>query len=194
MTDSAEKLYERILILRCQAGDGAALAELAERYHLRLRYYLRKMLGDAHRAEDALQDVWLDVLRALPRLKDAGAFAAWLFRIARDRAYRSVRSNRRPAGRLEGLDPEVPDADEGFSPEDAAAIHAALDRLTPEHREALILRFVEEMNYEQIAAVTGVSVGTVRSRLHYAKRALRHLLEGTGEHEGERIGRGAAGL
>src|SRR2546422_298407 len=83
--------------------------------------------------------------------------------------------------------------DEAFSPEDAIAIHAALDRMTPEHREALILRFVEEMSYEQIAAVTGVSVGTVRSRLHYAKRALRHLLERTDDHERERIGRGAVG-
>src|SRR5580704_15164394 len=91
MTDSAEHLYERVLILRFQTGDEAAFTELVERYHVRVRYYLRKMLGDAHLADDALQDVWLDVFRALPRLADPGAFAAWLYRIARDRAFRMLR-------------------------------------------------------------------------------------------------------
>src|SRR2546428_9515568 len=63
----------------------------------------------------------------------------------------------------------------------SAAIHAALDCLTPEHREALLLRFIEDMSYERIAAVTGVPVGTVRSRLHHAKRTLRRLLQRTDE-------------
>jgi RNA polymerase sigma-70 factor (ECF subfamily) len=57
MTDSADRLYERLLVLRCQAGDEGGFTELVERYHPRLRYYLRKMLHDAHGAEDALQEV-----------------------------------------------------------------------------------------------------------------------------------------
>jgi RNA polymerase sigma-70 factor, ECF subfamily len=193
MTDSAERLYERILILRGQTGDEAAFAELVEKYHLRLRYYLRKMLGDAHQADDALQDIWLDVFRALPRLQDAGAFPAWLFRIARDRAYRVLR-RRASSQSLDESTVASPDAEESFSPEDAAAIHTALDRLTPEHREVLILRFIEDMSYDKIAAVASVPVGTVRSRLHNAKRELRRLLERTGDYERERTGPGAAGL
>jgi len=194
MIESAERLYERVLILRCQTGDEAAFADLVERYHARLHYYLGKMLGDVHQTEDALQDVWLDVFRALPRLKDAAAFAAWLYRIARDRAYRLLRCRHRATERLEESALEAPDTEEAFSPEDAATIHAALDGLTPEHREALILRLIEDMSYEQIAAVTAVPVGTVRSRLHHAKRALRRLLERTDEHAGERVGPGAVGL
>src|SRR6187402_3133800 len=93
MTDpQLDRLYERVLVLRCQTGDEAAFAEIVARYTPRLRLYLRQMLGgDAHTADDALQDVWLDVFRALGRLDDAGAFAAWLYRIARDRAYRILR-------------------------------------------------------------------------------------------------------
>jgi RNA polymerase sigma-70 factor (ECF subfamily) len=65
----------------------------------------------------------------------------------------------------------------GFTPEDGARIHAALDGLALEHRQVLMLRFLEGMTYEQIAVVSGCGIGTVKSRLHYAKRALRHVLE-----------------
>ena len=64
-----------------------------------------------------------------------------------------------------------------FTPEDAARIHDALDGLALEHREVLMLRFLEGMTYEQIAAISGCGVGTVKSRLYYAKRALRRVLE-----------------
>ena len=74
---------------------------------------------------------------------------------------------------------EAPD----FSPEDGQRIHAALDELTLEHREVLVLRFLEDMAYEDIAAVTGCQMGTVKSRLYYAKRALRGILERSVIHE-----------
>src|SRR3954463_4307193 len=103
MTDQAEQIYERLLVVRAQAGDDAAFAELVERFSPRLRYFLRKLLGpERHRgrslqsddAEDALQDVWLDALRALPRLNDPQALVAWLYRIARDRAFARLRKAR----------------------------------------------------------------------------------------------------
>ena len=188
-----DRLYERLLVLRCQAGDEAAFTELVARYTPRLRIYLRQMLagsaGGAHATDDALQDVWLDCLRSVGRLHDAGAFAAWLYRIARDRAYRILR--RRGAVTLSPMadandvaaaddDADVDAALDGeAAPTAERLIHASLDRLPHEQREVLLLRFVEEMSYEQIAASTGCNVGTVRSRLHYAKRALRREIERT---------------
>ena len=62
--------------------------------------------------------------------------------------------------------------------EDVARVHAALDQLVPEHREVVVLRYIEDMSYEEIAGVAGCPLGTVRSRLHHAKRALRRALEG----------------
>jgi RNA polymerase sigma-70 factor (ECF subfamily) len=179
MTDAADQLYERVLVLRCQARDEAAFEELVERYTPRLRYFLRKMLGGMQTAEDALQDVWLDALRGLPRLVEPGAFPAWIYRLARDRAFRELR-RRRSYLPLEEFDL----VDDGgsvnnFSAEDAARIHHALDALPPEHREVLVLRFIEDMTYEEIAGIVGCHLGTVRSRLHYAKRALRRVIEGT---------------
>jgi RNA polymerase sigma-70 factor (ECF subfamily) len=179
MTDAADRLYERVLVLRCQALDEAAFEEVVARYTPRLRYYLRKMLGNAQAAEDALQEVWLDAFRGIPALIEPGAFPAWIYRLARDRAVRELR-RRRSHLALEDFDVVDESGSENeFSAEDAICIHQALDALLPEHREVLVLRFIEGMTYEQIAGVVCCQLGTVRSRLHYAKRALRRMIEGS---------------
>src|SRR5438132_1458848 len=182
MTDQAERIYERLLVVRAQAGDEAAFRELVERFSPRLRYFLRKLLAPADDAEDALQDVWLDVFRGLARLKDPQALLAWLYRIARDRAYARLRKARRLELPLDEaqLEESAAENDEEFSAEDAASVHAALDELPAQQREVLVLRFLEEMSYEEIARVVGCQVGTVRSRIHYAKRAVRERVQGSG--------------
>jgi RNA polymerase sigma-70 factor (ECF subfamily) len=177
MSDEADRLYERLLVVRCQTGDEPAYRELIERYSPRLRYFLRKRLAHADRADDLLQDVWLDVFRQLPRLQDAAAFTAWIYQIARGKALLDVRRNGRLPIAAENLDlVAAADTEPTFLPEDAERIHAGLDRLNDEHREVLLLRFLEELSYEQIGRVIGSPVGTVRSRLHYAKQALARLL------------------
>ena len=187
MHDSADRLRERVLVARCRTGDETAFAEIVAIYSPKLRYYLRKMLGRVDRADDILQDVWLDVFRGVPRLAHVEAFGPWLYRIARHRALGNLRKKQSPALPLND------DAliDEGttevsFTAEDAEQIHAALDTLAAEHREVLILRFLEELTYEEMAQVIGCPIGTVRSRVHYAKQALRSTLERTIYHERER--------
>ena len=171
-----DRLYERLLVLRSQTGDEAALVELVQLYSPRLRYYLRKMLARHEgQAEDLLQETWCDALRSLASLRDAAAFPAWIYRIARDRAWRLLRKERLSAAPL--YEEDIPAGKESeFSAEDAAAVHAALAEIPPEQREVLVLRFIEELSYEEIAAVVAAPLGTVRSRLHYSKESLRHLL------------------
>jgi RNA polymerase sigma-70 factor (ECF subfamily) len=185
MADEVKRLHEQVLVLRCQTGDEAAFAELVERYRPRLRYYLQKAFGRLDGAEDALQDVWFTVFRKVRNLVDPGAFTTWLYRIAQNRAHAELRKrwpSFRPLQEAEQVsDPGAAGPD--FSPEDARRIHAALDELALEHREVLVLRFLEEMTYEDIAAVTGCQLGTVKSRLHYAKQALRRVLERAVIHE-----------
>jgi RNA polymerase sigma-70 factor, ECF subfamily len=178
MNDPAERIYERLLVVRAQAGDEAAFTELVERYSPKLRYFLRKLLASADGAEDALQDVWLDAFRHLPRLSDPEALVAWLYRIARDRAFGRLRKAKRYERPLDEANEPAPETAEenDFSAEDAARIHAALDELPPEQREVLVLRFLEDMTYEQIARIVGCHLGTVRSRIFYAKQALKRSL------------------
>lgn len=172
MNDKTDRIYEGVLLLRCQAGDQDAFEQLVGRYHARLRYFLQKMVHQTETADDLLQEVWCDVHRELPRLQDRSAFASWIYQIARRRALRVLRKRRL---RFEPLDENhaCPADEPEFTADDAEAVHAALDRLRPEHREVLLLRFVEQMSYEDIARVTGLPPGTVRSRIHYAKHALR---------------------
>ena len=183
MSEQIDRLYQRLLVLRCQTGDETAFAELVARYHARLRLFLRRMLDDEHAADDALQDVWLDVFRGIGKLQDTAAFAAWLYRIARDRAYRILR--RRGVRMTSIHDSDVPAEarDEAMDEDERRMVQSSLDHLQHEQREVLLLRFVEEMSYEQIAAAVGCELGTVRSRLHYAKRSLRERMERNRGHD-----------
>ena len=183
MTDIAERVYRSVLVVRCQAGDRAAFEELVELYQPRLRYFLARMVGDDHAADDLLQEVWFDVYRGVARLADPGAFATWLYRIARRRALGVLHKRRQPLASLDGIDLAEDEEEDDFSAEDAERVHAALGQLAAEHREVLLLRFIEEMTYEDIARVTGCQLGTVRSRIHYAKRALRRVMEGVPQNE-----------
>jgi RNA polymerase sigma-70 factor (ECF subfamily) len=180
MKDVAGRLYERLLVLRCQAGEEAALGELIARYSPGLRFYLKKLVGPAAARDDLLQETWFDVYRKINALQRPEALVAWLYRIARDKAYRELR--RRPVA-SEPIDQNIVESlaadEEEFAPEEAEAVRAALDELPDEQREVLVLRFVEQMSYEQIAEVVSRPMGTVRSRIHYAKLALRAKLEKT---------------
>jgi RNA polymerase sigma-70 factor (ECF subfamily) len=182
--DSPGELRERILVCRCQAGDEQAFEELVSTYGPRLRYYLLKQLGHLEAIDDLLQEVWLDVYRGVVRLRQPGSFRAWLYRIARDRAFRALRQTRvasQLADESELAERDV--VDDGFSAEDAERVHAALDLLPPLHREVLVLRFIDDLSYDEIARITGSQPGTVKSRIHNAKRRLRMEMERNDAHE-----------
>lgn len=174
--DPIEQARQQALVIKCQIGDRGALAELFVRHNPRLAYYLRRMLRRDDVA-DVQQEIWLTVIRRIGRLKNPEAFLVWLYQIARSKAFdRLGDAVREPKAESSSLEP-IDDAEPDFSAEDAAEIHRALGELSAEHREVLALRFMEELSYEQIAEVTGCNVGTVRSRLHYAKLALKRQLE-----------------
>ena len=132
MTDQADLIYERLLVVRAQAGDDAAFAELVERFSPRLRYFLRKLLPSAHDAEDALQDVWLDVLRLSPPSRSAGTRRLALSHRPRPGFCPPAQSGAARATADEStVTDTTTDDDHDFSAEDAEQIHAALDKLPP---------------------------------------------------------------
>jgi RNA polymerase sigma-70 factor, ECF subfamily len=177
-----EAIVERLWVLRAQMGARDAYARIVDRYDARLLFYLRRLLGVHADAEDVRQEVWLTVVRKLNTLEDPGAFRAWLYRVARHRGISWLRKRRGevPLDEVGSLEEAAPaggsEEDEGFSPAQAAAMYAALDGLSPSHREILTLRFLGGLSYDEIAAVVDCPVGTVRSRIHYAKTALRTAL------------------
>lgn len=178
MVRGADTLYEQVLVLRCQTGDNDAFQELLDRYHPRIAYYVRRLLGDRDRTCDLLQEVWLEVFRAIPRLKRPEAFNLWIHRIARNLACQQLRREKRSLQlSCDMVDPPALEEEPRFTAADVSRILPSLERISPPLGEVLVLRFLEGMSYEQIAEVVGCPLGTVRSRIHYAKIALRREME-----------------
>ena len=173
-----DELSEHLVVLRCQVGEEAAFEALFERYNGRLLYYLRRMIGTTGQAEDVLQTVWLKVIRKIGSLEEPRALRTWLYRIAHNEAVQQLRKGGREVA-LEDEE-EVLEAaaeEEDSRPLDTARVNVALDEISSEHRAVLTLRFMDDLSYTEIANVVGCSVGTIRSRIYYAKRALRKQIE-----------------
>ena len=175
--NSSDQLIEQVLVLRCQIGDKDAFAELIEQYQAPLRYFISRLSANPETAEDIFQDTWLTVIRRIHTLKKIDAFSTWLYRIARNKVYQQLRRKKMLSKLDENI--AVPNNTENdvFSPEDAAKVHRCLKELLPEYREVLMLRFLEQMSYEQISQVINCRLGTVKSRIHYAKLALKKEME-----------------
>lgn len=180
---------DRRLIADCLGGKRDAFGELVSRYQGRLYNAAIRLVDNAEDAADVVQDAFLNAFTSLSSFKGDAEFFTWLYRIAFNTAI-SLKRKKRPtvsleAGRVgggDGIDPDDPN--EYIRPgaalertEDEQQLHAALARLSHEHREALVLKDIEGLKYEEMAEILGVPVGTVRSRLHRARSELRDLLE-----------------
>ena len=172
-----EQLIEQVLILRCQTGDRDALVELIERYEAPLRYFISRLLTNSTMTEDIFQDTWLTVIRRIHTLRRLDTFSTWLYRIARNKVYRQLRRKKQLSELDENIAVLNDNEDQVFSPEDAAKVHRCLEKLRPEHKEVLMLRFLEQMSYQQISQVLGCNLGTVKSRIYYAKHTLKQKME-----------------
>jgi RNA polymerase sigma-70 factor (ECF subfamily) len=182
------RLRESLLVLRCQAGDEAAFSDLYDRFGPRSLRYLEGILGPEV-AADVHQEVWLAVFRRISELTNPGAFRTWLYRTTRHRAIDALRRRKRETellGPVNGDDVELAQnpPDLFLEAETRRVLEAGMAELAAPHREVLILRYWEEMSYADIALVAGCSLGTIRSRLHHAKKRLREVVahSGLGHH------------
>ena len=173
---SFEKQLEKI-VRRCRDGERAAFEELFEIYQPRLKYYVRRLDEGGANIDDILQDIWLAVFKKIHKLKNAQSFAVWLYRIARNKVYDRFRRKERFVTLPEDEYPVSDGSEPVFDASDAEKLHRALGKIKPYHREVLTLCFIEQMSYQSIADVIDCSIGTVRSRIFYAKQSLRQEME-----------------
>lgn len=201
---------EHSLVALVAEGDGQAMRLLYATYRPRLwRYLWQQLDGDGSAVEDALQDVFLAIWRSAESFRGEAQVNTWIFRIAHYQVLHRRRDiARRPEGHLASLDsgndvtgdfPGESDAEgdgdwarasQRDSHEDEVinrlALAAALDRLTPRHREALELIFLQGFTLEEVAGILDVPLGTVKSRISYARRALQQELARATSLEGTR--------
>lgn len=180
-------------IERAQLGDQLAFQQLIETYHAFAWRTARVLLSESAAIEDVLQEVWLDVWRGLPRFQRARPFRPWLLTIVANRCRMDFRRRRLST---QALDSD--EADQALCADDVLEhvlrlevdleLQSALEILTAEQRHVLELRFFADLDLHEIALVTGVPLGTVKSRLHRALASLRLHLRSVEEacKEGDR--------
>jgi RNA polymerase sigma-70 factor (ECF subfamily) len=172
------------LIAATLAGDTAAFGRLVGLYQDRLYNSLLRVLGSAEDARDVVQDAFVQAFLKLDTFRGSSAFYTWLYRIAFNLAMSRARRERKTVSldRVKagcGHEPvdgqPAPDHDM-LQNERVAMVHAALDELSDDYRQILVLREIEGCRYEEIAEILELPVGTVRSRLFRARLQLRDQL------------------
>lgn len=169
-----------------RAGKRDAFAALVGRHNRRLSDFCVKMTGDAETGRDLGQDVWVRVWAARDRYKPNGRFESFLFTVARNLC-RNAKRDRMRRGKvivaahsgeeIDGARSTAPDhVDQVLAREQSQRVYAAVDRLAPKLREALLLRFAAGLDYAQISEVVGRGESTVRSRVYHGLKKLRSSL------------------
>jgi RNA polymerase sigma-70 factor (ECF subfamily) len=175
--DRTNRTKDEWIALRCQSGEPGGFEDLVALMERPLLYYAAKLTGNVEAALDVLQEVWIRVFRGIGRLKDPGSLRPWLYRIthgiAVDRLRRDSSRERAEEARIAASQES---ADPSFAHQDSAALHQALSEIGLRHREVLVLHFLEDFSLAEIAGIVGCSEGTVKSRIHYAKLALKEIL------------------
>ena len=180
---------ERALLDRVINGDTEAFSPLVEE-HQRMVYNLAlRMLRDPQNAQDAAQDAFLKAFRSLPKFRGESSFSVWLYRLTSNVCLDMLRKEKR-GGKVVSLYPDDEDdhmldlPDTAPLPEEAAekrerieCVRTAMKNLSAEHREILILREVDGLNYAEIAEQLGINEGTVKSRISRAREYLLKLLK-----------------
>jgi RNA polymerase sigma-70 factor (ECF subfamily) len=172
-------LSESALVILARQGDDAAFAQLVRQRQRSVRGLLRRLSGEAALADDLAQDTFMQAWQNLHGLRTPEAFGTWLRQIAVNVWLRHARRKRI---QLEPLDEShIADYDQRSERRDADAhlmdLEMALDQLRPAQRTCVVLAYAEGMSHAEIAAVTGLPLGTVKSHVARAAARLRHWLE-----------------
>ena len=189
---------DKILVRRLKAGDDRAFQELVQTYQNRVFSLTFRMIGNRQEAEDLAQDVFLTVYRAIGSYRGEGRFYTWLYRVASNTCKNRIKYLKgrhfntrvdvddnteaqmpsREGGALHSLQSQVPGPEamtEGHRLQ--KAIQRAIAELEEDHRLLVVLRDIEGLSYADIMRITGLPAGTVKSRLHRARVALKEALK-----------------
>ena len=181
---------EHELIARCQRGDLTAYEPLVNKYRERIHAQAFNLTRNADDAYDLCQETFVKAWKSLKNFRGQSSFYTWLYRITTNLGIDLIRSKEKnPTTAFDdALEKEETEENKPFARQDlpsdqllrkelSQAIDAAIAKLTPEHREVILLREFEALDYREIAHTVGCSIGTVMSRLHYARANLQKLLK-----------------
>ena len=163
-------MTEQQWIARARHGDADAFEQLVVAYEGPVYRLALRMCGSAEDAREVTQDAFLAAWRGLPAFRGDSRFSSWLYRLTTNAAIDFLRREKHHLGNLP-LE-EAPERPDPQQPE----LLAALDQLSPERRQVLLLRVVQQLSYDEIAQALSLESGTVKSRISRARRQLREIL------------------
>jgi len=174
---------EQLPVSQARAGESWAWNALFRRYQLPLYVYVFELVHDEQASLDIVQETFINSARHIASLREDDKFGSWLFGIAHQKCIQKWRKQGREEALLDELAAESDDVEAGpdellLRREEEAEFIAMLNQLLPAQRSVLMLYFVEDFSLEEISSITGSALGTVKSRLHYAKKAIRKLTKG----------------
>lgn len=174
MSRSVEHVVDEILVMDCQSGRVKALEMLVSRWQKRLWRYAYHLTGNSEAAWDVTQDSWLGIIRGISRLNDPARFRPWAYRIVTNKAHDWMRKK-----------PKVPQGQADYVAQGqqserrrsamSSNLHSILRLLPAQCRTVLSLYYLEEFGLAEVASILGIPEGTVKSRLHRARREFREL-------------------
>jgi len=188
-------LAERLLIVRLKERDPSAFDEIMRRYGDKVFSLSYRMLGNRHEAEDVAQEVFITVFKTVDTFRGEAKFSTWLLRIAANQSKNRIKYlARRPTDGTGEVDDAAPSVNGGTpgpvahaqidapdtlleAAEMEALMQQAIATLDEEHRLLVILRDVEELSYQEIGEITTLPEGTIKSRLHRARMAIKEYLD-----------------
>ena len=173
---------EQLPVPQAKTGDPAAWDALFRRYQLPLYVYVFELVHDEQTSLDLVQETFIAAFSHIGGLRDDAKFGSWLFGIAHQKCIQRWRKDKREEISSDEI-PDAPDESENrpddllIRLEQEAEFMNLLNQLPFPQRSVLLLHFVEDFSLEEIAGITGIQIGTVKSRIHYAKKSLRKLME-----------------
>lgn len=182
MPPDKQLIESALLVVRWQRGDREAFAEIVKLWERSLLFYLRRLAPTEADAWELLQETWLKLLRSLHKLRDPRTLPSYLYTIARHAAISRLRI---APPEVESYPEQLADdrsRDDVAAFDDAEQLRHALDQLPVHQREVLTLFFLDDLSLEELSTLLEIPVGTVKSRLHYAKAALRAILTQGASH------------
>jgi|SRR5579863_5340007 len=173
---------EQLPVSGARAGNPDAWDRLFKRYQLPLYTYVFELVRDREASLDIVQETFISAVRHIGGLREGAKFGSWLFGIAHQKCAQRWRKRADDTMPLDERDDNHPDSGAGpeeilLRKEQEAALMNFLEQLSAPHRSVLLLHFLEDFSLEEIARITETQVGTVKSRLHYAKRSLKKMME-----------------
>jgi RNA polymerase sigma-70 factor (ECF subfamily) len=179
MKKSREQIYDELLVIRCRQSDKEAFSELVGRWQSRLWHYAYKVTGSEPAAWDIVQETWYSIIKGIRKLNDVSVFPHWAFRIVNSKCSDWLRKNQLQNKLNTRLESQARDNTHQDHDSDtkSESLRTAVEKLPPERRALLELRYHEGFDIAQIARILDVPEGTVKSRLHRTIEQLKQMVE-----------------